>query len=282
MKYTDINWGKLWENAMKNATGAASWSASGSKRGVKRWDEGAKILNDHLEYNMKFSSDDEYVKKFIALMDFDSNSTVLDVGCGGGTLTIPLAKKVKQVTALDVSKVRINQVKEKAKREGSSNIKFICEDWQHTAVNEIGKHDIVIASRSLGMFDLYKELRKLDEASTGSVYIARNTNSTDTLRIELHKIIDSEYNNLPSYIYVFNMLYQMGILANVKFITCQRKEFYKDIEHALKIWMWRLGNPFNFEDQIRQHLLQKLIQNKKGGLHTAPSEAKWALMFWRK
>jgi hypothetical protein len=74
----------------------------------------------------------------------------------------------------------------------------------------------------------------------------------------------------------------MGILSNVKFIACQRKEFYEDIEHALKIWMWRLGNPLDFEEQIRQHLLQNLIQNEKGELHTTPSVGKWALMFWKK
>jgi len=282
MKYSDIKWGKLWENAMKNATGAASWSDSGSKRGVKRWDEGAKILNDHMEYNMKFSRDDKYAETFIELMDFDSSNTVLDVGCGGGILTIPLAKRAKQVTALDVSKVRINQVKDEAEREGLSNIKFVCGDWQHTSVNGVGKHDVVIASRSLGMFDLYEELRKLDAIATESVYISRNSNSTDPLRMELHEIIGLEYNDLPSYIYVFNILYQMGILANVKFITCQRKEFYEDIEQALKIWMWRLGNPVDFEEKIRQHLIDNLIQNKEVGLHTTPSEAKWALMFWRK
>jgi SAM-dependent methyltransferase len=282
MKYTDINWDKLWENAMKNATGAASWSATGSKRGVKRWNEGAKAFNTNIGCNVKISSDNEYAKKFIDLMDFDSKSTVLDVGCGGGILTIPLAKKVKQVTALDVSNVRINQVKEKAKHEGLSNIKLMCEDWQHTSINKIGKHDIVIASRSLGMLDLREELKKIDAAATESVYISRNTPSTDTLRRELHEIIGLEYYDLPSYIYVLNMLYQMGVLANVKFITCQRKEVYNGIEHALKIWMWRLGKPFKFEEQIRQHLLQNLIQNKKGELHTTPSAAKWALMFWRK
>ena len=282
MKYTDINWSKLWENAMKNATGAASWSATGSKRGVERWDEGAKLLNDHRDYNMKFTSEADYAENFVSLMDFDSNSTVLDVGCGGGILTIPLAKKVKQVTALDVSKVRINQVEEKAKLEDLSNIKFVCQDWQRTSLNSLGKHDIVIASRSLGMFDLYHELKKINDASTESVYISRNTNSTDTIRMELHRIIGLKYTDLPSYIYVFNMLYQMGILANIKFITCQRKEFYENIEHALKIWMWRLGEPFSFQEQIKQYLTHTLVQTGNGELHTTPSEAKWALMFWRK
>ncbi len=41
----------------------------------------------------------------------DSDSAVLDVGCGTGTLAIPLAKKTKSVTALDFSKAlsKMNQ-----------------------------------------------------------------------------------------------------------------------------------------------------------------------------
>jgi SAM-dependent methyltransferase len=283
MDYNEINWGKLWEDAMKNATGAASWSSSGSKRGLKRWDEGAKILNDHLDYHLKFMKDDEYANKFVSLMEFDSDSTILDVGCGGGILTIPLAKKVKQVTALDVSEVRINQVKEKAKLEGLSNIKFVCKDWSTASLeNDIGKHDIVIASRSLGMCNLLDELKKIDSAAIERVYISRNTISVDKIRIELHRIIGLKYNDLPSYIYVLNMLCQMGILANVKFIACQRKEYYRDLEQAVKVWMWRLGNPVSFKEQIRQHLIENLIPNNQGGLSTVPSEEKWAVMFWKK
>lgn len=53
---------------------------------------------------------------------------VLDLGCGPGRLTIPLAKKVSQngeVYAVDIQSGMLKRTEEKAKRENLTNIKFL-------------------------------------------------------------------------------------------------------------------------------------------------------------
>ena len=53
------------------------------------------------------------------------NKRVLDYGCGSGSYTIWLAKHGAIATGIDISDVRIEQAKEKAKQEGVSNVYFL-------------------------------------------------------------------------------------------------------------------------------------------------------------
>jgi len=46
---------------------------------------------------------DDYISKMLNRIEVKPEWTVLDIGCGPGTLTVPLAKKVKSITALDIS-----------------------------------------------------------------------------------------------------------------------------------------------------------------------------------
>jgi FkbM family methyltransferase len=51
--------------------------------------------------------------------------TVLDVGAGTGRITIPMAKCVKRVTALEPSQKMLSILKATAEKEGVSNIQCI-------------------------------------------------------------------------------------------------------------------------------------------------------------
>lgn len=68
------------------------------------------------------------------------NVSVLELGCGTGRVTFPLAEKAKQVIGVDISKEMISKAKKQAKRE---NIKFLLGDM--TSLNLNIKFDLVIA-----------------------------------------------------------------------------------------------------------------------------------------
>lgn len=52
-----------------------------------------------------------------------------DIGCGPGYFTIPLAKKVKKVYAIDQSPFMLERCKERAKREFLENIEYVpCQE----------------------------------------------------------------------------------------------------------------------------------------------------------
>jgi FkbM family methyltransferase len=66
-----------------------------------------------------------------------SEFTVFDIGVGDGAFTIQLAKAARKVTAVEPSLGQINRLKEKARREGLSNIEIInkrCYSDEHKQV----------------------------------------------------------------------------------------------------------------------------------------------------
>jgi len=128
MKLNRIDWNKMWGEEM----GEASWS----KDGVDRWNE----LATHFKKRKK---EDCYSKEILKKLDLNSNLTVLDIGCGPGTLTMPLAKKVKSVTALDVSEEMLKLLKERAKREGLDNIIYVNKPWEDIVIGEDIKNMIL-------------------------------------------------------------------------------------------------------------------------------------------
>ncbi len=65
---------------------------------------------------------DENRAKWTHLLPLDSNTKVLDIGCGWGTNTIPIARKVKHVTAIDATLERVKFVQLRADESGLSNI----------------------------------------------------------------------------------------------------------------------------------------------------------------
>jgi len=61
-------------------------------------------------------------------LELKPDMTILDVGCGPGRITIPIAKKISptgKVVAIDIQANMISKAKEKAKRANLTNIQFI-------------------------------------------------------------------------------------------------------------------------------------------------------------
>jgi 2-polyprenyl-3-methyl-5-hydroxy-6-metoxy-1,4-benzoquinol methylase len=61
-------------------------------------------------------------------LDLEPGMTVLDVGCGPGRLTVPMALAVGpkgSVTALDIQPKMLDRAREKARKAGLDNIRFL-------------------------------------------------------------------------------------------------------------------------------------------------------------
>jgi SAM-dependent methyltransferase len=56
--------------------------------------------------------------------------SVLEVGCGPGTLTLGLAKKGVKVTALDLSEAMLTVLRKKADSSGLKGVKTVQKDWE--------------------------------------------------------------------------------------------------------------------------------------------------------
>jgi len=55
-------------------------------------------------------------------------STVIDIGCGPGSLVLKLSAKCKRVTGVDVSNRMIAYARTQKEKTGATNVTFVCED----------------------------------------------------------------------------------------------------------------------------------------------------------
>jgi ubiquinone/menaquinone biosynthesis C-methylase UbiE len=73
---------------------------------------------------------------------------VADFGCGTGTLSVAMARWARRVWAIDQNAEALVQAKERAAREGFTNIHFLCEDLHRLSLPG-GERDLVVISQSL-------------------------------------------------------------------------------------------------------------------------------------
>ena len=178
MIYDDIDWEQNWLETLKDNP-LEKEATSRKDQWVKRWDDIAEKFNE-INKPTGLCENDCYVGNIISRIEFNKDSTILDIGSGPGTLSIPLAKKVRHVTSIDVSKNMIKLVEKNMKKEGITNITTLNKSWEDVKLGkDIEKHDIVIASRSLGGLNLKNNLLKIMDATMEKAYISSLAKGND-------------------------------------------------------------------------------------------------------
>lgn len=164
---------------------------------------------------------------------------MLDIGAGPGTLAIPLAPLVEHVTAIEPSSAMLACLQENISTFGIENITPVQKLWEGVDVKRDLEppYDVVIASYSLGVSDLKEALVKMDEATNKYVYIFWFADMVSPWQRNYGEIWEELYGSpcaktkKPNI--VFNLLYQIGILANVEVYTEESVNRYSSVDEAV-------------------------------------------------
>ena len=90
----------------------------------------------------------DYINQLIKIMALEPEDTVFDMGCGSGTLAIPLAEAGHNVIAVDFSNAMLEELKCAAKeRAVLEKITTFQRSWQEDW-SGLPKADVAISSRS--------------------------------------------------------------------------------------------------------------------------------------
>jgi len=155
----ELNWKEVWEEMQKQRM------------------KTLKIAFD-LEFRTKFADDYseqakynnyEYGRKAIDSLSeiLDKDFEVLEIGSGSGTLTIPLAKKVKKVVAVESSETAVDYLKKNLKESRVENVELMNRNWMEVDDREIkDRFDLAVCSHFLWQVkDIEKHLKRMENAS---------------------------------------------------------------------------------------------------------------------
>lgn len=267
--FSDLDWDQLWRNARSRK----SWGSSSAAD----WDKKA----------VSFASRNQsspFVALVLSRLPLTPSTTVLDVGCGSGTLALPIARQVSSVTAVDFSAGMLSALTEMANQSDITNIRAIQASWEDDwPAFGIGRHDIAIASRSLAVADLRAALQRLDDYASASVFIVDRIAPTP-FDPEAFAAVGRPFEGGPDYIYVLNTLYSMGIHANVDIISLDRETEFADLHDAMDSYRWMIRNMSPEEESaLRLHLAQKSRPGEDGRIIVERGfRPQWACIWWDK
>lgn len=256
------------------------WTAKMDKKG----DRGKDWSKAAVKYSER-ASKDNYTEQLISKMIISKEDTVLDVGCGEGSVTIPLSKEVKSITAIDATDKMLEILDEKIKSEGIENIKTVKDDVNDVNLEKYGKFDIVLASRVVnGIKSPKKVFSNFNEMANKYVFITLFGPNNWKLEKDFHEYLSKEYNGAPSYTILLNLLAEMGIYANIINLDVGPVRTYKTIEEAIDNGKWNLAK-FSEEEQekLPKFLNEVLIRdNETGLLSNSEDKPDWVLLWWKK
>jgi SAM-dependent methyltransferase len=262
----EIDWNRICWEARKQKSSPSGTSAY--------WDKRAPAF-------ARNSSKSDYSVKFLRLLEVKPHWTLLDVGCAAGTLAIPLADRVKQITAMDISGSMLALLRERCRKLDISTIQTVQGAWEDdwNALG-IGEHDVTLASRSLITEDFEGALSKLNKAARKRVYVSTIVGDGPHDR-RIYRALGRDLNPGPDYIYLCNLLYRMGIRANVNFISYQERNSYESPEDAFTILSSKMEVIAPEEaDKLLAFLQENLVCSGGKWLMSYPRKICWAVIWW--
>jgi ubiquinone/menaquinone biosynthesis C-methylase UbiE len=237
----------------------------------------AKLAEDHsviARYN-----DYEYGRKAIDALGgiLDENSRVLEIGAGPGTLTIPLATKVKQVVVIESSEVAVRSLKKNLEDRSIENVEIANKNWMDAGERELGDgFDLVVCSHFLWqMKDLEKHLKKMEAASRRYCAVIQPAGRDDMVKEMWTEITGERYRgefDPDADYFAYLILRQLGRLVDVRIMNYGAE---LDFEQEVRYIASFIGKYVEVDHRTKE-LIEQCVSSK--GLYKDTRSA--VVMWW--
>jgi SAM-dependent methyltransferase len=272
----EVDWNEMWKESRRNST----WrKVFGDNDTVEYWNRRAESFNR----NAGDKRGEITVDKLVKLFGIHGTSTVLDIGAGTGRLAIPFARVAKSVTAVEPSREMMKFLKMNACTEGLDNISYVHKRWGEVAAGkDIKKHDIVIACHSLSMMEIGSALAKMNELAEryACIYAFSGKRVWDFTDL-WPRLYGEKFVPGPTYIYLVNLLYSMGINVNIKLIKREMERRYRNLDEAMEETKIKLDIKDDKKDEIIKNYLAETLREENGELFHV-KEFEEVMLWWEK
>lgn len=222
----------------------------------KHWDERAK------SFSFK-DTPDAYLQSFISKAGITGEESVLDMGCGTGSLAVALASMGCSVVAADFSTGMLDRLRSKAAERGvlwergssglysggsSAGSVKTCpseieagkilplrmsweDDWANYGVEE-NSVDVAVASRSVITHDLEDSLKKLSAVACKKVCVTVGTGLSPRVDMRVARAMGLELERHNDALFVFGIASDLGYEPTVSYIHSPRTKSYISPDEA--------------------------------------------------
>ncbi len=277
-------WSEYWNASVD---GAGGMTDDGQ---VSFWNRRSGSYSESIE---KEASWTETVERVLGLLEeggFSApGSSVLDIGCGPGPISIPLARAGADVTAIDISSGMLDLLNEKAAAEGLSIRTLECS-WWTADIDEMGlreNFDLVISSMTPAVRDL-ETFNRMMACSKEFCYYSgflrwhRDSLYEDIYRTVLHEDQGGQDHFMPQMfmLYPFVYLYTLGYRPLIRLdhsVWNEEQEWRPAAENTIE----SIGRNRELDDGTKEEIRQYFRNASRDGRYCSESEVYTGMMIWR-
>ncbi len=236
-------------------------------------DQFAKDQANNYQYGRKA------VKTLSSLLGPDFE--VLEIGAGPGTLTIPLAEKVKMVKAMEISPKMVTALRNELENKEIRNVQVIENDWMKVEEYKVqGKFDLVICSHFLWQVeDLELHLKKMENASRQFCAIIQPSGRDAVVRDAYEAMVSRPYQGQfepDADVFPYIILRQKGRLLNTRTIEYAIKRDRPQLARYVTSFIGRYIEVDKRVDEAIADFVARYLQND---FHI--EQCKAVVMWWR-
>lgn len=206
--------------------------------------------------------------------------SVVDVGAGCGAFSLPLARVLPEVTAIEPSGSMAHLLRQEADRLGLANVQVIESSFQEA---DVVPHDAVLCAF---VYEAHEELDAflpwVERVAKRRVILTRfaRTGEDKLFLRELNSLIyGKDHPGKCDYLETVVRLHERGIFTNVRIVKFQLDQPFSDLDEAVGFWREYLEiEDGRHDERLREFLSDRLV-TVDGGL-VAPVHHTSAVLWW--
>jgi SAM-dependent methyltransferase len=271
------DWNSLWRELVEIKSHSRKRDA-GAESQADVWHAKARSFDESVKRRWaKPDSSREFI-----LSQFDADSTVLDIGAGTGAWTVLLARRVRQVTAVDLSEAMLKAMQENLVAEGITNVKTVQGAWPDVSVEP---HDFALCFHAMyGCLDLPAFIARMVACTRRMCFLMLRAPTLDGVRAEAAQHIWGHPLDSPNFTIAYNILLQIGIYANVLMedTGLWEQRTSASLEDAFSDMKRHFGLNGNSEHDgyLMDLLRRRLTWHASRNQYVWPREVRSALVYW--
>jgi SAM-dependent methyltransferase len=209
---------------------------------------------------------------------------ILDIGAGPGTHAIPLSDIVSKITAIEPAEGMFSYLHRNIKRRVINNITCIKKQWEDvdTQKDIESSYDVAIASFSLGMADIESAIAKINQVTSGHVFIVWHAGIPDWERIHINlwpALYGIDYISMPKNDCLLGVLKQMGVNADVSYFEVNNFLRFSCFEAAFNHYLADLAIETSAQAEVLRNYLDAYLIKKNDHV-LMDDHGKYAIVSW--
>lgn len=264
------DWARLWRELV---THDVQMGSEGEAQMVERWRRVAR----EVDASGKRPGYPDPLLDFI-LGRLEPGMTVLDIGAGIGRWTVPIARKVSKVTAVEPLAGMRQVLMERAASLGIRNLEVVAGGWMDT---HVPPHDVAISAHSTyTSADLLAFVRKMEKSARKACYLALRVPAHDGIIGEVSHRLRGTWHDSPNFAVGYNLLLSAGIYASV---LMEQKPVRTWTDASIDDALARAKRHLHIKGDAHDGYLRDVLAKRLlfvGGAYRWPDAMRSALVYW--